>query len=206
MKSIDSPNAKASWEDDILKDLSFIKENKRYKLSKRTLRPAGLSILLIVVLSRASFFLFLGNLSHSKNPYMSWVMYGLAGFLAIAILFQYYVTLKFDTIKNSYTVSENIDMLQRFLSTQHLAFSRHDKAPEVYMIISRNLNANPDKDYREIMVFIADDQQILVNSHFSGSKFSITPPSGNYKKMAKKLRNWLNNPINKSNNRDIAVQ
>lgn len=206
MKSIDSPEARTKWEEGILNDLSFIKKHKRYKLNKRTITPAGIGILFIVVLTRVSFFLILGGINHSKNPGISFLMYGFVAFLALIVILQYFWALKFDTIKTSYSLTENMELVQRFLSSQNLAFSRHDKAPEVFMIISRNLNANSRKEYREIMVFIADDQRILVNSHFSGSKFSITPPSGNYKKMANKLRDWLDNPINKSNSREVSMQ
>jgi hypothetical protein len=74
------------------------------------------------------------------------------------------------------------------------------------MIISRNLDADPNREFREVMVFIADDQQILINSHFTGSKFSITPPSRNYRKMSKMLQQWLDKHINKSNITDVSVQ
>lgn len=188
MKSIGNANTKADWEDKLVKDLSFIKEKKRYPLSKKTLQPLGLSILIIVVLAQVMYTLVFSG----KMPvYIEWVLIINTILLTGSIAYRYYKILVFETIQTTEHVTENIQLLQQFFKTQNLAFTRHKDAPEVLMIISRNLDTNPNKEYREVMVFIADDKQILVNSHFTGSKFSFAPPSGNYKKMAKQLRNWL---------------
>jgi hypothetical protein len=91
-----------------------------------------------------------------------------------------------------------MDLLKKFLQSQHLAFSQHPEAPEVFMILSKNLSLRGD--YREVVIFITDDNQVLLNSHFTGSRFSITPPSKNYKLMARMLKEWLetNKPANTS--------
>lgn len=197
MKSIDSQGSKAGWEDDLLKDISFIKEKKRYPISKKTLTPATVSAVVWLLTARFAWLAFLGT--QAKNKWVGWMMIGLAIALVVVIFNQYYRVLKFDVLATPHHLAKNRELLQRFLRSENLAFTQHSEAHEVFMIISRNLNANPKKDFREIMVFIADDKQILVNSHFSGSRFSIMPPSRNFKKMSKKLRTWLGTEADKDN-------
>lgn len=60
-------------------------------------------------------------------------------------------------------------------------------------------------DYREVMIFISDDHQILVNSHFSGDKFTVTSPSRQYKQMAGMLKSWINIHIKNGDKTTTAV-
>lgn len=207
MRSINSPNPKADWENDLLEDLSFIKKKKRYRLGKKTLQPATITIIIIIVAARLSIVLFFTRSGNSAPPiWVEWLIGAFIAFTIISIIYRYYQTLVFKVIETNFHVAEHITLLQNFFRENNLAYTHHDKAPEVFMIISRNLDANPNNEYREVMVFIADDKRVLVNSHFTGSKFSITPPSGNYKKMAKKLQNWLNTQNGSSNIQSVAVQ
>lgn len=204
MKSLNNPNDKADFEDSLLSDISFIKQKKRYPLNKKTLTPASISALVWVLILRSTLFIFMG--SRSNNPYVSWMMYGLVILLAAIVFYQYYRALKFDTIPTLNYLNKNAELLKKFFTSNNLAFTRHDDAPEVFMIISRNLNNNPNKEYREVMVFIADDKQILVNSHFTGNKFSITPPSRNFRKMSKELKCWLDSHIDKADGKVVTVK
>lgn len=204
MNQINTPNEKADWESSLLNDISFIKQKKRYPLNKKTLTPASISALVWVVFLRGAFFIFTG--SSSNNPYIKWMMYGTVILLALIVFYQYYRALKFDIIQTPGHLNRNIDLLKKFFTTNNLAFTQHDDAADVFMIISRNLHANPDKEFREVMVFIADDKRILVNSHFTGSKFSITPPSRNYRKMSNELKKWLDNHIDKADGKTVAVK
>lgn len=204
MKSLENPNDKADWESSLLSDISFIKTKKRYPFNKKTLTPASISALVWVLLLRTSFLLIMG--SKSSNPYVIWTMYGSVVLLALIVLYQYFKVLKFDTISTQYHLNKNTALLKKFFTTNNLAFTQHDDASDVFMIISRNLNSNPNKEYREVMVFIADDKQILVNSHFTGNKFSITPPSRNFRKMSKELKHWLDIHIDKADSTTVAVK
>lgn len=207
MKSINSPNPNSNWEDELLKDLSYIKEKKRYRLGRKTLQPATIAILLIIITARLAL-LFIINPGKPSGPpvWVEWLIGTLIAFTVVNVIYRYYQTLVFKVINTEFHLTEHIDLLQKFFTDNNLAFTHHDKAPEVFMIISRNLDANPNKDYREVMVFIADDKRILVNSHFTGSKFSITPPSGNYKKMAKKLQDWLQAFTKASEGKEVSIR
>lgn len=206
MKLLDNQGSKADWENDLVNDLSFIKEKKRYPLGKKTLKPAGLAAVFIALTGRVAMLLLVTKNSSKMSMWAEWLIGGLLAWLILLVFYQYYKMLKFDTIKTKYALTRNADLLKQFFAANNLAYTRHDNAPEVFMIISRNLNANPDKDYREVMVFIADDKQILVNSHFTGSKFSIAPPSRNFKKMSKELSGWIDRQIEHADSKDISIK
>lgn len=182
------------WQNDLLKDLTFIKAKKRYPLSRKTFAPATLMGLLALAMLRIAWPLYFTR--NVQNPIIFWGTILFVILLVIFVFRRYYSVLKFDTINTPYFTQENMVVLKQFLTQNHLAFTQNNDAPEVFLIISRNLDANPDGDHREVMVFIADDKQVLINSHYVGSKkFSITPPSRNYKSMANMLRKWLNEHI-----------
>ncbi|MCB0696567.1 MAG: hypothetical protein KDC07_04340 [Chitinophagaceae bacterium] len=204
MKSINTSGSKPDWENSLLNDITFIKQKKRYPLNKKTLTPASISAVVWVLLLRGGFLLAMGVKNH--NQYVSWVMYSAVLLLIVLVFYQYYRILKFDSIPTKYSPDKNMEMLKRFFTTNNLAFTRHDEAPEVFMIISRNLHNNPNKEHREVMVFIADDKKILVNSHFTGSRFSVTPPSRNYRKMSNELKRWLDTHMDKVDNKEVSVK
>ena len=206
MKHLDSPHQKANWQNELLKDLNFIKQHKRYPMGKRTISPALLSGLLLLVIIRIGWPLIFLSGSSAPPEQKSVLQWSLTAiivvFMAITI-YQAIRVLKFDELKTPFFLQQNVVLLHKFFTQNRLAYTQHPEAPEVFMIISRNLDANTKNDYREVMVFIADDNQILVNSHFTGKKFNITPPSRNYKRMARELQQWLNDEQIKNNDNSL---
>lgn len=198
-------NAANNWQNDLLKDLSFIKEKKRYRLSKRTIAPTtAIALFTICILRIVWPFFFVSN--SITNDYVFWSTALLFGVMACIIFLRFYSTLKFQTIPTPFHVQDNITTLHKFLTINRLAFTQSADAPEVFLIISRNLNAYQNSEHREVMVFIADDKQILINSHFVGTnKWSVSPPSKNYKSMAKMLRQWLNTHISNADANAVAL-
>lgn len=184
MKQIPGGNIN-NWEDGILKDLSFIKKHSRYPVSKKTLAPTlfiGIALLFIARFGWAA-------LTFKNNDYIFWVILVLAILTAVATSVRYLRTIRFIKIHTPFFVSDNQLLLKKFMESEHLAYYRHPHAPEVFQILSKNISATGEQ--REVMVFIADDRRILVNSHFTGQKFNIVPPSKHYHQMAKKLSQWL---------------
>lgn len=202
MKKIDTGNNTQDWQNELLRDLAYIKANKRYKLGKKTIAPAGIIAIVLMAVARVAWpFIFLNfSAVHAEQSTMlQWLFSVIIFLLLISVVYSFFRVLKFETLTTPQFVQENIILLHKFFTQNRLAYTQHPEAPEVFMIISRNLDANPNRDYREIMVFIADDKQILVNSHFTGKKFNITPPSRNYKRMARELQKWLNDEQIKNN-------
>jgi hypothetical protein len=194
MKKIEPELKSANWENRLLNDLAFIKKHGRYPLNKRTLAPSFAMFFLVALLARFCVPLLLMRKANHITMYIV-VLITLIGI--IASLYRYYSTIRFKRITTKFFLTENQKLLQKFLESQHLAYTHHPNAPEIFMILSKNLSLRGDE--REIMIFITDDKQILVNSHFTGNKFTINPPSKQYKEMANMLQRWINTYINNSN-------
>ena len=205
MKHLNAPSGSNNWQNDLLRDLAYIKKRKRYKLGKKTIAPAGIVTLVLLTIVRLVWPLLFLNFStqHTRqSSLLQWVFSLSIALLLLTVVYSFFKVLKFETLKTPRYIQENTVLLHKFFTNNHLAYTQHPEAPEVFMIVSRNLDANAKNDYREVMVFIADDKQILVNSHFTGKKFNITPPSRNFKRMAKQLQSWLDEQIK---NNDIPT-
>lgn len=205
MKHLNAPTGSGDWQNELIRDLAYIKAHKRYKLGKKTIAPASIIALLLLTMARLAWpfiFLSFSTVPAQQSSLLQWIFSLTIAFLLLTVVYSFFKVLKFETLKTPQFMQENIILLHKFFSQNRLAYTQHPEAPEVFMIISRNLDANPKKDYREVMVFIADDKQILVNSHFTGKKFNITPPSRNFKRMAKQLQRWLDEQIK---NNDIST-
>ncbi len=100
----------------------------------------------------------------------------------------YYNILRFKSIRTPFFANENMRLVEEFLRSQQLNLYRHPQAPEVFQILSRPLG---NTEQREVMIFIANDKCILINSHFINTKWTISPQSRNYRNMASRLKEWL---------------
>jgi hypothetical protein len=117
--------------------------------------------------------------------------------------YRYIQTLRFVSVHTPYDMAQNMHLVQQFLGAMHLAVFQHPEAPEVIQIISSNIHRSGDRpEQREVMVFIADDKRILVNSHFTNTRFTLVQSAGNYKKMAAGLQKWVDKSIK---NNDTAI-
>ncbi len=193
-KSIEGEKQKANWENHLLKDLVFIKKHGRYPFNRKTLTPTIALALFVVIIGRFTLPLVLIK----NNNYIAYIAAFIILASIISTVYQYYNTILFRRIKTNFFIPQNQQILQSFFEAQQLAYTRHTDAPEVYMILSKNLSMNSN-EYREVMIFITDDKQILINSHFTGKRLTITPPSKHYKQMAKRLEEWIDIHINNSN-------
>lgn len=201
MKQLDSGSSSADWGSKIIKDLAFIKAKKRYPLTALAIAPLGSLIFLSILYGS---FIARVNMSRGGMPQlMGILMIVLLTILAFTAINNIRQTFSFRRIETPYHLSVNMELLKKFLQSQHLAFSQHPEAPEVFMILSKNLSVRGD--YREVVIFITDDKQILLNSHFTGSRFTITPPSKNYKLMARMLNDWLKTNTPGNNSQSLTV-
>jgi len=188
MKAIaDGTAGGAQWNNTLLDDLAFIKKKQRYPLSRKTIPSTILIAFFVLMISRLSFVGLL--LNHKSNIAMSVFTVVIMTVVFISGILSYWRTLRFSCITTPYFESENRALIELFLKSQHLNMYRHPKAPEVFQILSRALGNKQDQ--REVMIFIADDHRILINSHFINQKWTITPQSRNYRKMASQFKQWL---------------
>jgi len=196
------------WNSPLLNDLAFIKKHLRYPINKRTVWP------LLWIISSFSIVILLGTIvfisssaSHRKiefsiNGLLPFFVIGLVFFVMGISIYRRMQSFRFISIACNFIVSDNIKLIRRFLEKQNIAYYHNPDAPEVFQISSRILD--PQFAQREIMVFIADDNRILLNSHFTsqnGDRGMKEIATGAHKKMAADLRKWL-----KENDKDFAHQ
>ncbi|MEO6832593.1 MAG: hypothetical protein ABI378_09045 [Chitinophagaceae bacterium] len=189
MKQIGASTPNEQFNKEILGQLSFIKKHLRYPISRRM---TLLALPFLTVIPALLYFLLIAPNSNYKAQILIPVLLGL---LLVVALRRTYQSLHFLSIPAHRLFSENIVLLQQFLTENHFAFGRHPEAPEVFMIMSKNIGRQ--KEEREIVVFIADDHRILINSHFFQRKFRTPIEKLHHKQIAAELKNWLKTRLGK---------
>jgi hypothetical protein len=182
MNAIPGNNASPQWNSTLLNDLVFIKKHLRYRLSRR--------IFLFIILLISAWGLIYTRLMSNNNISVSlWI--GMAAMIlsSMVAIYNAYSVLKFKSIPTGFSGTENAKLIEDFLRSRQLNLYRHPQAPDVFQILSRPLGNKADQ--REVMIFIADEGRILINSHFINQKWTRSPQSRNYKRMAKELKEWL---------------
>ncbi len=187
MKSIPGNNAGPHWKNGLLNDLAFIRRKKRYPFSKKTVPATAILVLSILYICRTVWMAVIVR----KTENTALMLF--AGAMMIIILFsgivRFWYALRFSSVSTPFFANDNVKLLKDFLSYQQLNIYRHPEAPEVFQIISRPLGNNDEK--REVMIFIADDKRILINSHFTNQKWFISSTSRNSGSMARNLAKWI---------------
>lgn len=142
--------------------------------------------------------------SHSRYPHATWfIVFTFMVIPTIIAIRRYIDLIRFHTVSTRFSLPENIDLLQQFLKEQQLITFRYPQAPGVFQIISKNISALYEE--REVLIFIADDKRILINSHFTSSrkKFRFLSAPTHHQQMITLLKNWLN--TRKSTATNISV-
>ncbi len=191
MKRIGSGSAEAQWNRRMVEQLSFIKQRLRYPINRHTAWPAFAIAGMFPALGFAVYLTMVSR--HASQNDKRWFPLALIAMMltpGITAVLRYLKTLKFVAVPALPAVAENIALLISFLKANHLAFSRHPEAPEVFQIISKNIGSG--REDREVMFFIADEGRILVNSHFTSSRFRSAIGSPHYQQMARTLSAWIN--------------
>jgi hypothetical protein len=203
MKTIANSSNDAQWDSKLFKDLSFIKKKLRYPLTAKTLAP----VLMVAVITVLIAFVLLSSYIHNQGAHK--LNYNLPIFFAVSFIpitvsiVRYVQSLKFISIPTQYFGTENMALIEKFLKAQHLAVFHHPEAPEVFQIISKSIDQYKDK--REVMIFIADDKRILVNSHFTNQGFILVPAAPHRKEMSIALQKWIANQYVTSNTDKITI-
>jgi hypothetical protein len=205
MKTIKSVGENAQWSNELITDLKFIKKNLRYRFSKKILYgSAGLGFVLLIMVRLAYLLWVIEKTKVWSNPIM-WGLLITLSFLILLPVFSYTQIIKFRVISTPFYVIENQNVIQQFLKSMHLMMYPLPDAPEVFQIMSKNLSVSNKKEQREIIVFIADDKRILVNSHYSIGGFNLQPPSRNYRLIRRQLEKFVRQCKVNTTSSDVRV-
>ena len=188
MKQIENNNQQAQWENNLLHELEYIKKHLRYKPKRKTYVPVVFwgSVLLLVGI--ACIVLLVTSPDHKRN--YIFLLVGISTFIIHPlIIIRYLSSLTFTSISTDFFSQQNQYLIERFLKSENMMIYRHPEAPEVFQIQSRNLYS--DRDYREIIIFIADDMRILINSHFTNGGWTLANARRHHRQMGDKLKKWI---------------
>lgn len=194
MKQLSESSAAHEFGSELLKDLFFIKKHKRYPFKRMTLMPLAASGIMLVAL-----ILFLARMlpfaNSSYKHATSYIVFTLMVVPVIIACKRYVDIIRFYTVKTSFYLLENRKLLQQFFESQHFAFFNHPDAPEIFMMLSKNISTAGDE--REVAVFIADDKQILINSHFAASrkKFNFMTAPTHHAQLINMLCKYVKNHV-----------
>ena len=186
MKQLATPQTRASWNSQFIEQLEFIKKQLRFPFKGRSM---WLAITFYAIIPGSSILLYaLFFLTSKGNAAFYWLL-PLVLFTNLLVVRRYLRTLRFRPVPALPTTTENIRLLLNFLKSNHFAYHQHPQAPEVFQIISRNISASGED--REVLVFIADEGRILLNSHFTQSGSKLTMGTSHVREMAKDLRQFI---------------
>ena len=192
MKRLESGPDGAAWNSDLVKQLGFIKKRLRYPFSRHT---AGPFILLAAMVPAIGFMIYTVVFTRSTSSYRPiWLPFIIISILIITMIvktWRYLKTLRFINVPAGHSLAENMLLLQQFLQAHHFAVGRHPQMPEVFQILSKNISSL--NDAREVVIFIADDKRILVNSHFINGRFNAPVGVPHYLQLAKLLAEFIEN-------------
>lgn len=175
----------------LYEDLDFIREKLRYPLRSGLLLPLlAWGLLLVAVVGYCCFWL----LSRAAQPGTRQFF---AAFLPLVLCLplvagalRYMRSLKFSALQTGMDSRQNRELLTHFLQQQQLQVVNHPSSKDIFQIVSTPVSAKT-KDMRQVMVFIADEGRILLNSHFSRSGFMVAPASRLHKQMQAALEAWI---------------
>jgi hypothetical protein len=192
MKKIDS--GESAWQSSIFTDLTYIKKHLRYPWKRGLRIPIVFwgSLLLLAGLFYA--FLFFTDSWTTKAPgsfWEVWVRYPVIWLFLIFIgLYRYIKSLRFRIVLTGLDRIRNQEIITGFLEKKQLLVYHHPESDDIMQIVSRPLSINNDR--REALVFIADENRVLINSHFTGSKgWRLTLNGRHDRKMAADLQAYI---------------
>lgn len=170
------------WNSKLLRDLSFIKRNLRCPYGKVMLvSPCVVGLITGIVAYKLW--------TTQASNYMP--VLGVVGLIAVLTLIptlQYVVALKFRAIETRFTTEGNTALLDAFFAAQNLVAYHHPDAQGVFQLQSRPIVLRRSST-REVIMFIADDGRILINTHYSDFNFGHSVEA---REMQRRLQEWLN--------------
>ena len=187
MTKRDIENYGIHW-DDIAIELSFIKQHKRYPISKKMLLSIAAIVFILLIVSMQLMFITFAN--NAEYKYLSMVILAIALLTAADRAIKLWRTLKFEELLSAKNASGNNQLISRFLAEQQILSHVHLEDSNIFMVQSREID-NDEKPQKEIMILIADNNRILINSHYSNMWWYASGPYRRSDLLSKQLAEWL---------------
>lgn len=182
-------NQEDNWQNNILNDLAYIKTKRRYRWKNGMKAPLYVAAGLIIVY----LMLFLAELlwTPSHNKFTNYFLPFTTLIIVLFSVVHYLRSLQFTAIETGLATPKNRQLISAFLQEKQLLIYEHPQCPDIIQIFSRPVNINSEQ--REVMVFIAAENRILINSHFTENRWWILLQKRHGKAMAKGLEQYIAN-------------
>jgi hypothetical protein len=174
------------WDKQPTTNLQFIKSNLRYPLSFKNTASILFSLVSLVLTAVIVLLSYLYIDTNSKSFYFFWI---LAIIPFIITFIRAKQALYFLPLQTNKSITENQELISKFLQQQQLMVYKHQTLPQLFQIISKPLSASSKQ--REVMLFIADESRILINSHYNNAGFLVITNSKLKKHMLSNFMEWL---------------
>lgn len=175
----------------LYEDLDFIRKKLRYPLRKALLwRPLAWGSLIAVLFLFTAFRLSSEPSMWGSRRFFAGLMPLILSVPLIAGVVRYLRSLKFAVLSTALDTAGNRRVLERFLQAQQLQVINHPLSKDIFQIVSVPVSSKTG-EMRQVMVFIADEGRILLNSHFTANGFMIAPASNRHRQMKVQLEDWI---------------
>jgi hypothetical protein len=189
MKVIDQ--GQADWQKNIFRDLAYIRKNLRYPWKRGMKMPLIFSVIFLLFASTTFLMemFVLTSLKESSRQILFQFIFPLSAIILTTVaIYQYLASLKFTELRTGLPKSLNQQLVLSYLKQKHLLVYHHPDCPDIMQILSRPLNSQSNQ--REALIFIADEQRILLNNHLTETRW-IRPMKRHDKTMAKELLRYI---------------
>ncbi|PSK93949.1 hypothetical protein [Taibaiella chishuiensis] len=175
----------------VYEDLDFIKKKLHYPLRRRLLVPLLAWIVPLLALYGFSLARIwgAGDPADHRRYYMG-VLPLIFTIITLAGLSRYGATLRFATLYTGLDRRRSRELIAAFLRAQQVAVITHPMSGDIFQIVSTPVSSRSG-DMREVLVLIADEGRILLNSHFANNTLMMVPPARLRRHMEKALKNWI---------------
>lgn len=171
----------------IVRDLDYIKANKRYRWNGKLRTPLIVYSILFLLVACLVITTITDQdaklASRVSIPFFPFILVG------IAAISKYLQSLKFIDLPTGLNKQLNHDLLTSFLQQKGLLIYHHPETNDIVQIISRPLGLQDDR--REALIFVIDENTILINSHFTDSGWRLTAASKHDRQMGNELMQWI---------------
>lgn len=189
MRQLESGTAASGFSNELVGQLGFIRKHRRYPFSRRTLLPLLTVVATAPLLLGVALFMFRNAPKNQSSGQWLPLLFLALCVPAVAAALRFRKSLRFAEIRSRQDLGGNMLLLERFLRESRFAYSRHPEAPEVFSIVSTPIRAMNGE--REVVIFIADGNRILINSHFTMSRYRAFIGQVRYTELARNFEVWL---------------
>jgi|GEM_PF-7020944 hypothetical protein len=181
---------KPTWPKHIVEDLPSIRQNLSYPFRWRTIFPLLLGLTVILFIVPVVLSLTLGDtpLAPLINVFI-WISVGISILGWTAAIYQYRKSLVFTAVANPGTANQQLQTIQQFFATRGIMVLAHPETENIQYVVSKPVKEGSQE--REVVILIADNNRILINSHFSGKGLNLALNQRTYQGLVTAMEEFI---------------